>query len=96
MSARFGACAPFSATSIRLTLKDESAVGPALTAASRACGGRARVGCYPLDPPSPEDGATVVVVVEGKDGAAVAAGVAAARGALPDGCVFREVEGGAV
>ena len=97
LAARFGACAPFRAVSLRLSVADESAVAPALAAAGAACGGRARVGSYPLDPPSPEDGASLVVVVEGKDAGAVRAGVAAARGALPAWCVvLGEVEGGAV
>ena len=91
----FGECAPFTAVSLRLSLEDECGVAPALEAAAKASGGRARAGSYPLQPPT-GDGAGVVLVLEGKDAAAVAACVAAAIAALPAGCVLAQEEGGRV
>jgi FAD synthetase len=98
LAAAHGPCAPFHSAALRLALEDETAVAPALAAATEAAGGAATVGSYPLHPPAKNDGATVVLVVEGKDAGVVGAVVCAARGALEAdpataGCVLALVDG---
>ena len=77
--------APFRSIALALSLNDEALAAPAVEAAVAASGGAVAAGSYPVAPRS--DGASVVVVLESKDGGALTVAVAAAKAALPPGAL---------